>query len=156
MLHGLAESKFNWRVRILTYSPLILWIGVILFLGSESGSQAQTSRFIRPLIDFFFPSADPDTVLIIHAVIRKTAHFVEYGLLAMLAARAFSQTSATVLRRHWFVISLALVIAVAVIDETGQSSLSSRTASVWDVLLDAAGGVATLTALFFLRRKTRT
>ena len=46
---------------------------------------SQTSRFIRPLIEFFFPGASPETILLIHAFIRKSAHFIEYGLLGLLA-----------------------------------------------------------------------
>ena len=42
---------------------------------------------------------------------------------------------------------MAVVLVVAVIDETSQSMLASRTGTPWDVGLDALGG---LIALLFL------
>ena len=139
------------RERLFAYAPFVLWIVVVLVLGSSQGSSAQTSRFIRPIIEFFFPNAAPDTFLLIHAFIRKTAHFVEYGILAMLAARAFSGPSSILMRRRWAWFSIAAVAAVACTDELIQSFLTSRTGSAWDVLLDLSGGLAGL-ALYYLAR----
>ena len=108
---------------------------------------SQTSRFIRPLIEFFFPGASPETILLIHAFIRKSAHFIEYGLLALLAARASFWGVSSKVREHWIVFSIGLVAAVAGVDEINQSFLSSRTGSGWDVLLDVAGGFTALVAI---------
>lgn len=140
------------RGRTFAYAPLFIWIAVILILGSGPGSSAQTSRFIKPLIDFFFPGAAPDTFLLVHAAIRKTAHFVEYAVLALLAARAFLATTNARVNRYWLPLSLAIVAAVAATDEFNQSFYSTRTSSVWDVLLDAAGGVFALLCVAIFRR----
>ena len=106
---------------------------------------SNTSRIIGPLILFFFPETDNATLLAVQIAIRKIAHFVFYFILGALAARAFSGSSARNLKKYWFPAAFLLVVAVAVSDETNQSFLASRTASVRDVLLDSAGG---LTALF--------
>lgn len=139
--------------RFFAYAPLVFWIGLILFLGSGPGSMTQTSRFIKPFIEFFFPSASPDTFLIIHAFIRKVAHFFEYAVLALLAARAFLASPGAKVHRHWFFFSLAIVAAVAVIDEINQSFQISRTGSAWDSALDMAGGLAALICVWIFRRK---
>lgn len=143
------------RERLFAYAPFVVWIIVVLVLGSSQGSSAQTSRFIRPIIEFFFPNAAPDTFLLIHAFIRKTAHFVEYGILAMLAARAFSGPSSTLMRRRWAWISIGAVAAVACIDELTQSFLTTRTGSVLDFLLDLAGGLTGLALYYLARRRSR-
>ena len=142
-----------WRGRILRYAPLVLWIGVILFLSSNQGSMAETSRFIRPIIEFFFPSAAPDTFLIVHALIRKAAHFVEYAILAVFAARAFCGSPTGPLSRYWHAFSILLVLIVAAIDEINQSIIISRTGSGWDVLLDLSGGLAAVCILWIAKNR---
>jgi VanZ family protein len=135
------------------YGPLILWVAVILFLGSGAGSTAQTSRFIKPLIEFFFPGAAPDTFLIVHGFIRKAAHFIEYGVLAILSARAFSSSSSRTLSRHWPGFSMLVVLLVAGVDEFNQSFNTSRTGSGWDIALDAAGAIFALVVFWLVRKR---
>lgn len=50
----------------------------------------ETSRFIRPLLEFLFPAASAETITLYHAFIRKCAHFTEYAVLALLAYRALA------------------------------------------------------------------
>jgi VanZ family protein len=148
-----TEVVLERRGRFFAYAPLVLWIAVILILGSGPGASAQTSRFIRPLIEFFFPDASPDTFLIVHAFIRKSAHFVEYAMLALIAARAFSLSQVTVSVKPLFVLPLVLTAVVAAADELNQSFYNSRTSSGWDVLLDISGGAAAMALLVFFRRR---
>jgi VanZ family protein len=140
------------RERILRYAPLFLWIGVILFLSSGQGSMSQTSRFVRPLIEFLFPNSPEETLIIYHGYIRKLAHFTEYAVLAFWASRAFFTSGKNTLRRVWHLFALLLVLLVALIDETNQSFLDSRTGSIWDVALDFFGGL-TATLIFYLVKK---
>ncbi len=136
------NSDGKWRGRLIRYAPIVLWAGVVLFLSTSQGSSMQTSRFIRPIIEFFFPNASPDVFLFVHAAIRKSAHFIEYAVLALFSARAAFSSSKNTLNRNALLFSLAVVVIVAVIDETNQSLESDRTGSVWDILLDLSGGLA--------------
>lgn len=144
-------QKNEGRERFFRYAPLILWTGVVLFASTGNASMAQTSRFIRPLLNFLFPGAPEETLVTYHAYIRKLAHLTEYGILAFWAARAFSNSSRAPLRRYWYIFSFLLVLTVASIDETNQSFDPSRTGSIYDVLLDCAGG-ATIILIFILYR----
>jgi len=139
------------RVRIIRYAPLVLWIGVILFLSTSQASMSNTSRFIRPLLEFLFPSAAEETLILYHGYIRKLAHLTEYAGLAFWAFWAFSNSNLKNLRRLWFVFAFLLVILIASIDEINQSYLTSRTGSIYDVLLDASGGLIMLIFLSFYR-----
>jgi len=145
MADNLQKSK--WRGRFLRYAPIILWIGVIMVLSTSQASMSKTSRFVTPLLVFLFPNAPEATLVIYHGYVRKLAHFTEYAILAFWACRAFSNSSQNLLLRFRFAFSFILVFVVASIDETNQSFLSSRTGSIDDVLLDAAGGAAMI--LFF-------
>lgn len=141
------KGFFRRHDTLVRYVPLVFWIGVIFFMSSGEASMSQTSRFIRPLLEFLFPGTPAATLDLYHGYIRKLAHFTEYGLLAFLAARVFRNAAGRTLRRHWFGFSLLLVLAVASLDEFHQSFEPSRTSSPWDVALDVFGGICAVTAL---------
>jgi len=146
----------NRRERIIRYAPLVLWIGMILFLSTSQASMSNTSRFIRPLLEFLFPSASEETLILYHGYIRKLAHLTEYAGLAFWAFWAFSNSNLKNLRRLWFVFAFLLVLLIALIDETNQSYLTSRTGSIYDVLLDASGGLIMLIFLILYRFRKNT
>lgn len=122
------------------YAPLGVWIAVILFAATGQGAMSETSRFIRPILEFLFPTASPDLITLYHGVIRKTAHFTVYAILGILACRALLASN-TFSRNAPFIFALVLVIFVAIVDEAIQSFYPERTGSIWDVLLDFVGGV---------------
>jgi VanZ family protein len=152
-----STSNKKRRSRFIAYAPLIVWIGLIFFLSSSQGSLSETSRIIRPILEFLFPSAPPETISYYHGVIRKFAHFTEYAVLSVLAVRTFSSSPNTVLRKWATAASVALVFLVAISDETAQSFNAARTGSAIDVLIDIAGGITALGGLWALRtlRKRR-
>jgi len=149
-------QKSNGRGRIIRYAPLILWISVILFLSTSQASMSNTSRFIRPLLEFLFPGASEETLILYHGFIRKLAHLTEYAGLAFWAFWAFSNSNLKNLRRLWFVFAFLLVLLIALIDETNQSRLTSRTGSIYDVLLDILGGLIMLISLILYRFRKNT
>lgn len=149
---GDLKSISKRRERFTRYVPLFVWIGVIFFLSSGQASMSETSRFLRPLLEFFFPSATPETLTVFHGYIRKFAHLAEYAVLGFFAARAFSTSSIELLRKHWLVLSLVLVFLIAGLDEFNQSLDSSRTGSIWDVLLDFVGGAFAISLYYLIRR----
>ena len=89
---------------------------------------------------------------VIHFITRKIAHFTEYAILGFLAARAFLTSPTDTIRKRWFLLSVSLIVVYALFDEYHQSFVPSRTASIFDSLIDMAGG---LTALLAVRAKPR-
>lgn len=136
-----VESIRNktWRERFLLYAPLFLWIGLIFYLSSSQGSMSQTSRFIRPLLEWLFPLASEETLQIYHGYIRKFAHFAEYAILAFFASRVFLNSAKEFLRKFWYFFAFLLALSIALIDELNQSFNAARTGSIYDVLIDASG-----------------
>ena len=108
----------------------------------------QTSRIIRPVLEFLFPSASSETLLFYHGGIRKLAHFTEYAVLGALACRAFAE-----LMSRPFLFAAGLVILVAVLDETNQSFNPLRTGSPFDVLIDVSGGVVAIVVFYLLTKR---
>ena len=132
-----------WR-----FVPLILWIGLIFLLSSSQGSFTETSRIIRPLLEFLFPTASPEAITFYHGVLRKLAHFTEYAILGFLSMRAFAPGRPVLA-------SSVILIGVAAIDEINQSFNPLRTGSVVDVLLDLSGGLVAILVVVLMRRRKK-
>jgi VanZ family protein len=146
MTKAKLETVF-WHGRIIRYVPLILCIGLILFASTTQASMSNTSRFIRPLLEFLFPNSPESTLIIYHGYIRKLAHFTEYAVLAFLASRAFCYSGKKFLQKYWYASAFALVLFIASVDELNQSFNPTRTGSVYDVLLDCFGGLMMILSL---------
>ncbi|HEX7771158.1 MAG TPA: VanZ family protein [Pyrinomonadaceae bacterium] len=132
------------------YLPLVAWLVFISYASSANFNASNTSRIIGPLVLWLFPNTSMETLGTIHFITRKIAHFTEYAILGFLAARTFRTSPQPAISRRWFLISAALIVVYALIDEYHQSFVPSRTASVFDSFIDMAGG---LTALIFLRQR---
>lgn len=74
----------------------------------------------------------------LNKVLRKSAHFTEYMILALLAVRAF-QFGHAKLRWRSFFGALALSALYAVSDELHQRLVPGRSAAALDVLIDSSG-----------------
>lgn len=147
----MAELREASARRLSRYAPLVLWIGLIFLASSTTGSMSNTSRIIRPLLNWLFPAAPEDIITIYHGYIRKSAHFIEYAILAFWASRAFWGSAADFLKRHWYALAFAVVIVTASLDEFSQSFNPARTSSPYDVVLDCIGGLTMIVALFAVR-----
>lgn len=151
-----GDVKSVWRRRLWRYGPLVAWACFVLFASSSGFSASNTSRIIRPLLLWLVPGIGEAALAQVHFLIRKAAHFSEYALLALLAARAFRTSGRAALARLWWPASFALVACVALADEFHQSFLPSRTGTIYDSLLDMTGGAAALACAalwLFLRRR---
>lgn len=132
------------------YFPLVAWLLFISFASSDNLNAGNTSRIIGPLILWLFPNTSIETLGLVHLFTRKAAHFTEYAILAFFAARAFRTSPRPSIANRWFLISLALIVVYALLDEYHQSFVPSRTGTIYDSLIDIAGG---LTGLLIIRRR---
>jgi VanZ family protein len=156
MADNVEDEKHGWRRRLWRYGPLVAWACFVLFASSSNFSASNTSRIIRPLLLWLFPDISEGSLNYAHFLVRKAAHFSEYALLALLAARAFLTSHTDKLRRLWWLAAFALVACVALTDEYHQSFLPSRTGTIYDSLLDMTGGaVALACAGLWLSRRRR-
>ena len=144
---GRSQTHGRRAGRLWRYGPLLAWAAFVLFASSANFSASNTSRIIRPLLLWLFPDIAEASILRVHFFVRKAAHFTEYAVLALFAARAFRTSGLSVLRRYWWLASFALVAAVALTDEYHQSFLPSRTGTIYDSLLDMTGGATALACL---------
>jgi VanZ family protein len=98
----------------------------------------------------------PETLSLIHHVIRKSAHFTEYFILSLLLLHAL-RAGTRDFGVRWALIVIFIVAGYAALDEFHQSFVPGRGAAVTDVMLDTSGGAAAqlLVALLVLWRGVR-
>jgi VanZ family protein len=126
-----------------------------IFIGStDLLSASNTGGVLARPLHWLFPNASETTVRTLQFLLRKAGHFSEYAILALLAARAFQTSSFELWRRRWFWIALLLVVAYSLSDEFHQSFVPSRTASIYDCMIDSFGGLTAL--VLTARRKQKT
>ena len=147
------QEMTSWRNRVWRYAPLLAWMAVIFFASTGALSASNSGLAIQPLLHWLFPNITDTGVAVIHSLVRKAGHLIEYAILAVLAARAFSGSAHKGLRQRWFAAALGLVVLYSFSDEFHQSFEASRTASVFDCLIDITGGLAAL--VFYRERQAR-
>lgn len=108
------------------------------------------------MLRWFLPHAMPETLSLIHHVIRKSGHFTEYFVLSLLLLHALRAGTRDFSLR-WALIAILIVAGYASLDELHQLFVPGRTAAVGDVLLDTTGGAVAqvLVALIIFWRGAR-
>jgi VanZ family protein len=148
MARATLDRPFRIARGLLFYwGPLLLWFATILYLSGGAMSAEHTSPFVVPLVLRFCPSASPEAIHAIHVAVRKFGHLTEYALVALLAYRALRGSSERRWDPRWAAGAIAIAVACAGIDELRQSLVPSRTASLADVAVDAAGAALAMAAL---------
>ena len=151
----MIEQPQSPRRRLWRYGPVVFWILFISFASTGEFSASNTSQILRPILLWFFPNLSEARLAAVHFLTRKAGHFSEYAILAFLARRAFVTSSRWFLQRYWFQLGLLLVVIYALLDEFHQSFVPSRTASIYDSAIDAAGGLTVLLICWFYDRNSR-
>jgi VanZ family protein len=121
--------------------PPAVWMGVILWLGSGEFSSEETGFILGPFLFWLFPLATPADIAAWHGVLRKLAHVTVYAILALLWYRAFARGTRLSSGRV-ALLTLAVAVAWACVDEGHQSLVPSRTASLTAVAIDSVGASA--------------
>ena len=135
--------------------PVLAWMGLIFSASSDTHSYEHSSRIIEPLLRWLFPHLPEAYIHEIHHCVRKCAHLTEYAVLALLLWRAVRRPVKSD-SRPWSWpearLTLLLVMLYAATDEFHQQFVPTRTSLVSDVVIDTAGGAASLLALWFVGR----
>jgi len=134
--------------RVLDWLPAALSILMIALESTATMSATNTSQWLYPLWVRLFGAASPAHWEHIHHLIRKTGHFVGYGLVSLAFFYSWRQTLHRMTVKHWTlwrrasVLAVLCTLVVASLDEYHQSFLPSRTSSPIDVGIDLCGAIA--------------
>ena len=131
------RSRYN-----LLFALLALGVaGLTFLLSGQAGAESHrlSGEWVQMLTGFFGLRQDLLTPAQWDRLVRKTAHLTLYFLFGIGLTGAFSRISGGVRR---FLAVILLSAASASLDELHQLFVETRSASVWDVLLDMAGAAA--------------
>ncbi|MDX2029603.1 MAG: VanZ family protein, partial [Blastocatellia bacterium] len=134
--------------KLFYWLPPLAWMAAIFYFSTDSFSGENTGSLLFDIFHFVFPSLTYEQFRPIHFVIRKAAHFTEYGLLALLLFRAFRSGNAVRWHWRWAVGAWLLVVIYALTDEYHQTFVASRTGTINDSLVDILGGTTALVVLW--------
>ena len=144
------------RRAIVAWLLVFCWGAMIWILGGDSFSFSETSETLLPWLDWLTGSLDWRTRYKIFVAIRKSAHFIEYAILALLTFRAATLSAARktqLATAGW--VALFIVMSLATADEARQAFSPVRTGSPYDILIDVAGGLITVLGLIVISRRLR-
>jgi VanZ family protein len=113
----------------------VVWMSLIFYFSSIPGDEL-----------------GPDTLII--NLIKKSGHFIIFGVLAVLYLSTFKGRKTLVdTGSAVFLLSLFLTVLYAVGDEYHQSFTPGRHSSGYDVIIDACGALTTLGLLYTLKKE---
>jgi VanZ family protein len=133
--------------RVKNWLPAIAWAGVISILSTDLFSSEHTSALIIPPLRWLFPRAGAETLELMHAIVRKTAHVTEYFIFSIFLMLGLGGKD-RVWKLRWAIWAVVIAAGYASLDEFHQSFVASRTASPWDALLDTTGAAAAQVVLW--------
>jgi VanZ family protein len=138
--------------------PLLLWLCVIFSASADTRSTERTSRFLEPFLRWIKPDISAEAIGVVRLIARKTAHVVEYAILAWLTWRAFRRPIRGD-RRPWSwrlaTGVLLCVILYAASDEWHQAFVPNRTGAFTDVCIDVAGGIIGIALVWLFYGRNR-
>ena len=149
--------------QVTVWFPVVLAAAVIALESTETMGGNHTSGFLRPIFEALFGHFQDPNWDVLHHLIRKTGHFVGYGLVCLSFLRAWlltfarrAELSAWAWRLQSCVAAILSTAAIASLDEWHQTYLPNRTGLASDVLLDTCGAtvLCLLIWLIFWRRRT--
>lgn len=128
------KKKVNLKKIINLWLPPLLWMGVIFFFSSRP--MPKTTRFYWP--DF---------------IIKKTAHFVEYAILATFYFRGFLVSGIPKKKAGFLAVFLSFLYGFS--DEFHQIFTPGREPRLRDVLIDTLGAATAIYCLFSVLPKSK-
>jgi VanZ family protein len=152
-----ANRRQGPRFWISAWLPVAIGIGVIAIESTAYLGADHTSGPLRYLYETIFGRVSDAAWDVIHHYIRKSGHFIGYGLLCLAWLRAWWMMLALRALAFWrsAVLGLICTALVASCDEWHQTFLPNRTGSPRDVLLDCCGATVAILLVYSYVRAFR-
>lgn len=156
---SLAVPEISVGKKVLSWIPTLLWVALIAWFSTDVFSSAHTGSVLLKIIHLVYGEISKKSFHLIHALVRKSAHFGVYAILGGLSFYSWRITLPDSSRWKflWAALALAIVLVTAGLDEWHQSFLPSRTSAVRDVTLDMTGAIflQIVIAIFEKTRKNK-
>jgi VanZ family protein len=147
------EPPSSLRDKLRYWLPPILWVAAIFFFSTDRFSGQNTGTILRSLVALLTGELTAEQFGWIHFLIRKAAHFTEYGILAWLLFRAFRFGARTGWSWSWILYPQLIIVIYALLDELHQAFTMTRGSSIYDSLIDICGGFTVLLWIWLTSRR---
>jgi VanZ family protein len=151
----MPSSQRGFKHLLNAWVPVVLGVAVIALESTEFMGAEHTSGPFRSFYEFLFGHVSNTSWEIIHHYMRKTGHFVGYGVIGLAWLRAWWMTLP---RSQFFQDAIMALLGTAMIasaDEWHQGYLPNRTGTPWDVLLDCCGAITLQLVVYVFMRVIR-
>jgi VanZ family protein len=140
---------------VYVWFPVLLGIVIIALESQEFMGADHTSHPLRMLFQFIFGPIGDARWDLVHHYIRKSGHFVGYGLIGLAWLRAWWFTLPHSRFLPDALLALLGTALIASCDEWHQSYLPNRTGTPKDVLLDCTGAIVLQLIVYTFMRTIR-
>ncbi len=151
----MSSKRQSARFWVSAWLPVLLGILMIVVESTEWMGADHTGNPLRILYQAIFGQVSNAEWETIHHYLRKTGHFVGYGLIGLAWLRAWWMT----LPHSRFLpdafLALMGTALIACSDEFHQSFLPNRTSTPWDVLIDCSGAITLQLMVYIFMRISR-
>lgn len=155
----MSSKRRGFGFWISAWLPVALGIAVITVESTPAFGSDRTSHPLRWLVQLLFGQLSDATWDLVHHLIRKSGHFLGYGVLGLVWLRAWRMTLPRTHFRSQFRSQAGLALLgtalVASWDEWHQTFMPNRTGSPYDVLLDCCGATAAYLLVYLWLRMFR-
>lgn len=127
------DKKYIKVLRTFLVILIIIWAYLVFYLSSQNGNES--SSLSTKIIEFFIK--DQTLVNELVPIVRKLAHFSEYGLGGILFISLFSTYNWS--DRRKIITSILLGVWYAITDEFHQTLIPQRHGGIEDVWIDSLG-----------------
>lgn len=137
--------------------------------STDMASAHNTSFILARLLSVVAPDLRHESVELLNGILRKSGHFLGYGILSALVFLALRNTNRDRLRplllrpwgiylrdwwwREWVVIAMLFAIVTAACDEIHQTFIPSRTGRWQDVVIDTCGAAVIQVVIYLLTKR---
>jgi VanZ family protein len=151
----MQSSRRDGLYWVKVWLPVVAGICVIALESTEMMGADHTSGPFRWLFEHLFGHVADAKWEILHMVIRKSGHFLGYGMMGLLWLRAWWMTLP---HSHFLTDATLALLGTAMVassDEFHQTFLPNRTGTPWDVLLDCCGAIVLQLVVYVFMRSFR-
>lgn len=131
------------KFRYLHWLLVICWMGVIFYLSHQPAAASRSlSEGVLSSILHMLPQEQGKEIALLHSLLRKSAHFIAYFILAILLSQALFSTQmkrATAISRFCVVWFICFLYAMS--DEFHQTFIPGRSGEFRDVMIDSLGSL---------------
>lgn len=141
--------------QVTLWLPLFVWMALISIFSTDSFSNDNTGSIIEPVLRVVLGRSYTDELFeLLHHLIRKSAHLTEYAILGLLWYRAINKQL-----RGWniktAIAAFSFSFIYASLDEFHQAFTSNRDGRPLDVMIDSAGAIIAMAAVWLYNTKCR-